>query len=140
MSEPLSPTSIVVAVDASPGADRAVRWAARQARLERRPLVVVCAAEVDRLSSADWAEALTGSHDRLRQALLDDARRTAERAAAVVRVADPDVTVRAAALDGDARAVVVGLSSRVHLLVLGSRGRGNVRSMLLGSVSADVAK
>jgi nucleotide-binding universal stress UspA family protein len=39
----------------------------------------------------------------------------------------------------DPRAVLIGLSFEAHLLVLGSRGRGSLKSMLLGSVSSTVS-
>lgn len=41
---------------------------------------------------------------------------------------------------GDPRGVLIGLARQAHLIVMGSRGRGTVRSMLLGSVSAAVSK
>ena len=67
--------SIVVAVDGSDHAARALRWAAEQAFLERRRLVAV--------------------------AVGDDAGSEAEHAVAAARELHPDLPVRAAALPGD---------------------------------------
>lgn len=105
--------SVVVAVDGSGHADRAVRWAARHACLERRPLVLVAAAV--------------------------DALPIIERAAAAARDVAPQVPVTQLPEHGDPRRILLDLSDDAGLLVLGSRGRGAIRSMLLGSVSAAVS-
>lgn len=105
--------SIVVAVDGSDHAARALRWAAEQAFLERRRLVAV--------------------------AVGGDAGTTSDHAVAAARELHPDLPVEAAAFPGDPRQVLIDLSAHAHLLVVGSRGRGAVQSMLLGSVSAAVS-
>ncbi len=48
--------------------------------------------------------------------------------------------IRGVRLEGDPVELLVGESGRLDLLVLGSRGRGPVRSVLLGSVSAEVVR
>ncbi|WP_182376796.1 universal stress protein [Nocardioides sp. WS12] len=108
------PGSIVVAADGSKHADRAVVWAAEQAHLERRSLVVVT---------------VDGHNHRVNQ----DAVRLASDTA-------PGIDVVGLTAAGDPRSVLVELSHDAHLLVLGSRGRGAVQSMLLGSVSATVSR
>ncbi|NPC96711.1 universal stress protein [Nocardioides sp. zg-DK7169] len=105
--------SIVVAVDGSEDAERAVPWAVDQAALEGLRLAVVSAGE----QSGELAE----------------------RAAAAARRLDPQLTVVASAASGDPRQVLIDASAHAHLLVVGSRGRGTVRSMLLGSVSTAVS-
>lgn len=105
--------SVVVGVDASDHAQRAVRWSAEQASLEHRRLVVV--------SVGDRADNL-----------VDDA-------VAAARLQQPDLAVVGSAVSGDPRQVLIDLSTHAHLVVVGSRGRGALRSMLLGSVSATVS-
>lgn len=105
--------SVVVGVDGSDHADRALRWAVEQAALEHRRLTVV--------------------------AVGDDAGNLADEAVAAARLHQPDLSVTASAMSGDPRQVLIDLSPHAHLLVVGSRGRGSLRSMLLGSASAAVS-
>jgi nucleotide-binding universal stress UspA family protein len=105
--------TVVIAVDGSEHAERALRWAADQAALEHRRLVVVAVGEIA-AGSLDPAEASARSWH-------------------------PELTVRSALAAGDPREVLIDVSRHAHLLVLGSRGRGALKSMLLGSVSAAVS-
>lgn len=135
----LTPGSIVVAVDGSRHAARAVQWAAEQADLERRPLVVVNAAGEGDVRSAAWA-GLDGSRPYALPDLLHASRAIVDDAAELARGIRPDLTIESLPVVGDPRQVLVDLSPRAHLVVMGSRGRGVFRSMLLGSVSAGVSK
>ena len=105
--------SIVVAYDGSDNAERAVRWAAEQAALEVRQLTVASAGE--------------------------DTKAIVDRAVDIAKRLHPDLTVDALTTPGDPRQVLIDLSSRAHLVVVGSRGRGALKSMLLGSVGAAVS-
>lgn len=105
--------SIVVAVDGSEHSARATRWAAEEAALEHRRLVVLCVG--------------------------DAAGPTADAAVATARQLQPDVTAHAVVTSGDPRQVLLDVSAHAFMLVLGSRGRGALASMLLGSVGAAVS-
>lgn len=109
----------MVGVDGSPHSERAVRWAAEEARLQRRTLLVVSVAEADGIAAA---------------------RDVATAAAGVARHHEPEIEIDVLTLVGDPRTVLVEASQRAHLVVLGSRGRGTIRSLLLGSVSTTVLR
>lgn len=109
---PLPSGSIVVGMDGSAHSAIALDWAVEQARLEHRPLVLVHASRpVDDLARED-----------LEQAGPDD------------------LDVHRLATDEDPREVLLRLSREAALIVLGSRGRGPVRTLLLGSVSVAVVR
>ncbi|WP_370291618.1 universal stress protein [Nocardioides sp.] len=110
--------AVIVGVDGSPPAERALDHAAAQAAQERRPLVVAAAREWEK----HGAEAITAD------------------AAGRAITAHPGLSVTTLVDDGDPRLLFLDLSRHAHLLVLGSRGRGPVRSLLLGSVSATTAR
>lgn len=128
--------SIVVAVDGSTHAERAVLWAVEQASLERRTLdVVAVPAPGDHRRHGRLGRRVATGHEAriVAYRIARDAVRRAEQHR-------PGVRAEAHTVAGDARDVLVDLSREAHLLVLGSRGRGSVRSMLLGSVSTAVVK
>jgi nucleotide-binding universal stress UspA family protein len=108
------PGSVLVAVDGSESAERALIRATEEARLQRRPLVVVTAGDGDSSVNADAV------------------RRARESA--------PEIEVGGLTAPGDPRGSLIDLSYDAHLLVVGSRGRGALRTRLLGSVSAMVSQ
>jgi nucleotide-binding universal stress UspA family protein len=137
MSEATLSGTVVVGVDGSDHADRAVRWAAEQADLERRALVVVSVARPSPALGAALTEAgqpLASSAD------VERARSLCEEAAAIAEQHRHGLAISTHAVAGEVRTVLADLSHGAHLLVLGSRGRGSLRSKLLGSVSVAVSK
>jgi nucleotide-binding universal stress UspA family protein len=100
---------VAVGVDGSPSSRQALLRAADVAAAEHRPLVLVHAVDAT-------------APDRV----LDEAH-----AEAVSRF--PMLEVHTLLLVGDPRDVLHEVSARASLLVVGSRGRGPVRSVLLGS-------
>ncbi|MBM0124587.1 universal stress protein [Pimelobacter simplex] len=137
--DPVAANSIVVATDGSDDADRAVHWAAEQAFLERRPLTVLTTVHGPEVPTAAWGGMGAAYAWDPTQALAG-ARALAREAADVALHLHPGLEVTVAARIGDPRHVLVEISRDVPLLVLGSRGRGVLRSKLLGSVSAAVSR
>lgn len=123
LSEP-----VVVGVDGSPGSEAALAFAFGAAALRRAPLVAVHAwwdlvVEPTMGPAVNWDAVETNEHEVL-----------AERLAGWAQTY-PDVPVRRVVIrDRPARALVEE-SGRAQLVVVGSRGRGGLRGMLLGSVS-----
>lgn len=135
----ISVGSIVVAVDGSEHAARAVQWAVEQAGLEHRPLVVVNAAGDDYVRGVAWAE-VGRTYPYSPSDLLHASQAIVDDAVDLARGMRSDLTIVPMPVVGDPRQVLVDLSPRAHLIVMGSRGRGTFRSMLLGSVGASVSR
>ena len=122
---------IVVGADGSTGATAALEWAFAEARLRGAVVHVVTAYE------EPWGAAAGGHAGpelivELRAALADDA----ERRLGEVRAAAPDdVEITGEAVFGPPGQALVEAAADADLLVVGSRGRGGFKSLLLGSVS-----
>ncbi|GGP75572.1 universal stress protein [Saccharothrix coeruleofusca] len=121
---------IVVGVDGSPASRAALRWAVEEGGLRGVAVDAVLAWHVDYpVVIGPMSAAVAAGLDRevLRgqaQAVLADL------------VADVAGDVRPVLTEGDARDVLVEASREAALLVVGSRGAGPVRRVLLGSVSS----
>jgi nucleotide-binding universal stress UspA family protein len=125
MSRPL----IVVGVDGSPSSADALRWAADQARLVAGTVRVVYAWSPPTIAAVgfpplgfDWAE------------LREQAKEFPAAFAREVLGDPPDVRIVPVAKTGSAAQVLVDESARADLLVVGSRGLGGLKGMVLGSV------
>jgi len=128
---PTERSRIVVGVDGSPGASAALEWAYAEARLREVGVYAVCAYD------EPWGIASLGMSSaaavaELRTALAADA----EGALDAAQAAAPEgVGVTGEAVQGAAGPALVSASDGSALLVVGSRGRGGFKSLLLGSVS-----
>ncbi len=131
--------SVLAAFDTSQHSERSLRWAAAQALAERRPLDMVHVVDLAQVQAVAWG-GFTSAAPHLLADIRASSRLALDDAHARVQADHPDLEVRCHLVDGEPRDVLVELSRRAHLLVLGSHGRGPVRSALLGSVSAAVAR
>jgi nucleotide-binding universal stress UspA family protein len=127
---------VVVAVDGSPAARVAVDWAARDAALRRVPLTIVHV--IAPLDIGPWVDLpLTPEfwEDRDRHG-----RRVLEKALATVNDAladsDEELLIDTRLVHDAIVPTLVDMSKESDLLVVGCRGFGGVKGLLLGSVSS----
>jgi nucleotide-binding universal stress UspA family protein len=127
--------NILVAVDGSPHADRALSEAIDIARGSHARLTIITAAGEP--STAMAMALAAGAAADLGPALLREADRVLR--AAADRVPD-DVSVTTILTEDPIRSAILKRACEGHhdLVVMGSRGRGAVRSAVLGSVSHHV--
>lgn len=121
--------AIVVGVDRSARSLDALRWAAGQARLRGTGLHLVTAWEVSATWSLGWPPVPRGL-DAAERAVTDLAGMVEEELAGF-----DDLDIRTSDVEGHPGAVLVAASTGADMLVVGSRGHGNVAGKLLGSVS-----
>lgn len=130
--------SIIVGVDGSDHAERAVLWAAEQAALETRRLVVLHADQV--LTRTTTLPTASADPAELRRQVVVGMDAIVDEACAFATSRWPHLDIQALVVQTDPRQALVDASRHARLIVVGSRGRGVVRSMFLGSVSANVTR
>lgn len=128
---------VVVGIDGSAHSAHAVAFAADMASRAGAPLVVLCAWHLPRGDSLGAAWSLTGKDDnRIRAEAW--AREPVDGVVQKLRATHPQVMVTPRVVEGDAGVVLAQASRRSGLVVVGSRGVGGFRGLLLGSVSHHV--
>jgi nucleotide-binding universal stress UspA family protein len=123
---------IVVGIDSSDGARRALRWALHEAGLRGAELQLVHSYPTPELVGLPAVVTLP-SDDELRKAAVD---LVAEVLAAEGGAGDVPVSTVVRA--GGAAAVLCEIARGASLLVVGARGLGGFRGLLLGSVTHHV--
>ncbi len=113
------PGPIVVGADGSAASQAAVEFAFELAALRDAPLLAVCA-------PADTPGSLGGARQR---------QEDFEQAISEVEKEHPEMVVMPHVAMGGARESLLTAARDAQMLVVGSRGRGGIQGMLLGSVS-----
>ncbi len=123
---------IIVGVDGSRGAKRALAWAVSEARLRGADVQAVYAWTYPYYGAAPLVPPLVDLEALAveAKALLDDA---------VSGVPADGVAVHAHLFEGPAARCLLQAGEDAELIVVGSRGRGGFAGLLLGSVSQQVA-
>ena len=127
--------NIVVGVDGSPSSRTALTWAAAEAADHGADLVVLNV----------WEHTLpppTGSVSVSESYVPDPSQRTAEDLVELIKEVlgeDPPVLVQPRVKQGNPAKVLIEESNDADLLVVGTRGHGGFRGLVLGSVSQHVA-
>lgn len=129
MTEQVQRPRVVVGVDDSPAARQAVAFAVREAALRGATLDAVMAIELPDYAWIDPYHVENHSEaDNLRKA--EDALRSI-----LAEVGTAAVDVQPVVMVVPAATALIQRSADADLLVVGSRGRGGFRGMLMGSVS-----
>lgn len=124
---------LVVGVDGSEGSLLAVDWAADEAARHGLPLRLVHASLGERY---EGALPKTSRERSVEQVMADHIVASAEER---VRRRNPGLTVSAATVPEEAASAFLREGNNASALVTGSRGRGELRGALLGSVGLVIA-
>ena len=124
---------VVVGVDGSEASRKAIAYAAEEASFRGVPLVAVYA----------WMPPLTPGLEYLWSEELVESQRSAAEEAIAIGTAGlaqryPDLEIRREIVQSPPVAALVQAAEGAELLVVGSRGRGGISRLLLGSVSHGV--
>lgn len=129
--------TIVVGLDGSDSSTRALAWAVQQAVAERLPLTL---AHTIHAFTPAYTDAVTASPDAARVAIEAQGDKVLKAARAKIMETAPELEVHAVFELADPREVLLHLSHDAAMVVLGSRGRGPLSSLLLGSVGVAMVR
>ena len=127
--------TIVVGVDGSAGSRNALKWAAAEAAEHGADLVVMNVWEHTLLPPA-------GSVSVSEHYVPDESQRTADGLVQVIKAElgdNPPVAIQPRVKQGRPAKVLIDESEKADLLVVGHRGHGGFKGLVLGSVSQHVA-
>jgi nucleotide-binding universal stress UspA family protein len=127
--------TVLVGVDGSPSSHKALAWAAAEAAAHGAELIVMNVWEHTLLPPA-------GSVSVSERYVPDPSQRTAEDLLTEIKEVlgdDPPVIVQPRVKQGNPAKVLIDQSADAELLVVGTRGHGGFRGLVLGSVSQHVA-
>jgi len=127
-----TPRRIVVGVDGSETAELALAWAVGEAQRSGASLTLLAAWMFPMVVGY----AFTSTVDSVRQGAID----LVEHSLARVAELAPDVSVKGETSEEPPQQALVEASAGADLLVVGSRGLGGFKGLLLGSVSQYCAR
>lgn len=129
--------TIVVGIDGSQPSTRALRWAVEHAAAEHRPLTLVHT--ISAVTPAFIDAAIVDAREA-QQALNAAGRKVLDAAHEEVDRLAPGLDVIDVLELEDPRTLLLKMSEGATMVVVGSRGLGQVRSLLLGSVSVALVR
>jgi nucleotide-binding universal stress UspA family protein len=128
--------TIVVGVDGSAGAGKALELAAAEAALRGAQLRVVSAWQI--APAVYGGGFVAGIDASVLDAVREDAERVVREAVAEVAKLQPSVPCEGLTLEGQPAEILLEHARDASLIVVGNRGHGGFGSLLLGSVSQQV--
>jgi nucleotide-binding universal stress UspA family protein len=126
-------TDIVVGIDGSDKSETALRWASAEARLRAARLKILT------VYSWTWPPEAFGGLSELPEYVGQRFEEMVAEAVAQARALEPGVEVIGAAVPGDPASALLEAGLTAAMVVVGNRGHGGFASLLLGSVSQQVA-
>ena len=127
---------IVVGVDGSAGSEAAFEWALRQAEITGSDLTAVLAYSYELW----WIDGGTDYESKVIEHNALKARHTLDELLAKWTPDSASVTVHPIVVEGHTTTALLEIAREADLLVVGSRGRGELAGLLLGSVSQRCAE
>jgi nucleotide-binding universal stress UspA family protein len=131
--------SVVVGIDAARSSVRALDWAADRAALDHRDLLLLHGTGRPTVEPAPGVGLGRPDPFELYDDLVSAGRAILHRATTHAVLRQPELSVHSVVLTADPGQALVDVSTRCSMVVVGSRGRGHMLSLVLGSVSEDVA-
>jgi nucleotide-binding universal stress UspA family protein len=128
---------IVVGVDGSPQSKGAVTWALEEACVHGDEVVLVHAWEYPAILAISYGGATAPVFTR--SEVEDLSHQLLEKAADEARARAPGLTISTCLVPGHPGHVLIDAAKGARLLVVGSRGLGGFKGLLMGSVSTSCA-
>jgi nucleotide-binding universal stress UspA family protein len=132
---------IVVGVDGSDGSRRALAWAADEARLRKWVVVAIYAYTIPPFLMASDVLPGVPAAPVTDPGLIERLEEAAEKLLAqeIEQVDSDDLTIEGRVVSGPAADALIQAAQEADLVVVGTRGHGGFKELLLGSVSHQVA-
>lgn len=127
-------TDIAVAVDGSESSAKAIAWAANVASKKKTSVTVVSAYNLPQFM---YAEGMVPPQE-LYEELAAEAQDKVDAAYQAIKSVDSSIEVRGYVEESTAIDLLLKVSHSAEMIVMGSRGRGGLSGLVLGSVSAAV--
>jgi nucleotide-binding universal stress UspA family protein len=131
---------VTVGFDGSMGSHQALVWAASEAARRGAELNIVHAVRPLGAAEAAWLAEAGIALSQARGEVAEHVKDLLKGAEETAHAGQAGLVVRTTAVTGDPREVLLDEASTGELVVVGSRGNGPLRSMLLGSVGAALVR